>query len=63
MNSTPGHDLVPELQDKTFSLAGHFTLPPVGNFINRAAALKRKSYEALSGCVYGLPDFAFHPIG
>ena len=45
---------------KTLNLAGHFT--QVGDFIDRAAALKRKSYEALSGSVYGFPDFAFHPL-
>ena len=63
MNSTPGqnlHYMIWSQGYKTFNLAGHFT--QVGNFIDRAAALKRKTYEALSGSVYGLQYFTFHPF-
>ena len=70
MNSTPGQNcqyLIWSRGYKTFNLAGLFT--QVGNFIrhhlvssDRAAGLKMKSYEALSGSVYGLQYFTFHPL-
>ena len=36
-----------------YQYCGNQSISLVGNFINRAAALKRKSYDGLSGSVYG----------